>query len=142
MSAALQTGFLNTPFYALVFFIFAAIMVILSGYLLSSSVIALVAVTAPGMYPMRALHAASDLMMGRRIKFILRLLALVLVLAIVWVLVMMPLIFFDLLMRGFEWTANIPFVPVCLLTMTCFTGIYITAYLYLYYRWMLNYDEK
>jgi hypothetical protein len=26
--------------------------------------------------------------------------------------------------------------------MTCFTGIYITAYLYLYYRWMLNYDEK
>ena len=142
LSAAVQTGFLETPFYALVFFIFAAVMVILSSYLLSSSLIALVAVTAPGMYPMRALHAASDLMMGRRVKFILRLIALLLALAIIWVIVMLPLIFFDLLMRGFEWTQYVPFIPVCLLTMTCFTGIYISTYLYLYYRWMLNYDEK
>lgn len=141
-SAALQTGFLDTPFYALVFFIFAAVMVIISAYLLSSSLIALVAVTAPGMYPMRALHASSDLMAGRRVRFILRLLALFFALIIVWVIVMLPLIFFDLLMRQFEWTENVPFVPVCLLTMTCFTGIYISAYLYLYYRWMLNYDKK
>ncbi len=142
LSAAIQTGFLNTPFYALVFFIFAALMIIISAYLLSSSLIALVAVTAPGMYPMRALHAASDLMAGRRIKFILRLVALAFALAIIWVIVMLPLIFFDLLMRQFEWTANVPFVPICLLTMTCFTGIYVSAYLYLYYRWMLHYDEK
>ena len=142
LSAALQTGFLNTPFYAFVFFIFAALMVLLTSYLLSSSLIALVAVSAPGMYPMRALHAASDLMMGRRVKFILRLVALILALAIIWVLVMLPLILFDLSLRGFEWTANIPFIPICLLTMTCFTGIYISAYLYLYYRWMLHYDEK
>ena len=142
LSAALQTGFLDTPFYALVFFIFAALMIILSTYLLSSSLMALVAVTAPGMYPMRALHASSDLMAGRRIRFILRLVALILALAVIWVIVLLPLIFFDLLMRQFEWTANVPFVPVCLLTMTCFTGIYISTYLYLYYRWMLNYDKK
>ena len=91
---------------------------------------------------MEALNTASDLMMGRRVKFVLRIVALVIILAIVWVIVMLPLILFDLLMKNFEWTAEIPFVPVCLLAMTCFTGIYITAYLYLYYRWMLNYDEK
>ena len=141
-SAAVQTGFLNTPFYALVFFIFAMVMIVISGYLLSSSLIALVAVTVPGMYPMRALHAASDLMMGRRVKFIVRLIALIFALVIVWIIVMLPLILFDLLMRNFEWTESIPFIPVCLLTMTCFTGIYISVYLYLYYRWMLNYDEK
>ncbi len=141
-SAAAQTGFLNTPFYALVFFIFAMVMIVISGYLLSSSLMALVAVTAPGLYPIKALRAASDLMMGRRVKFILRLVALIFALAIVWVIVMLPLILFDLLMRNFEWTTNVPFVPVCLLTMTCFTVIYISAYLYLYYRWMLNYDEK
>ncbi|MBR5647819.1 hypothetical protein IKW73_02705 [Candidatus Saccharibacteria bacterium] len=141
-SAAVQTGFLNTPFYALVFFIFAMVMIVISGYLLSSSLIALVAVTVPGMYPMRALHAASDLMMGRRVKFIVRLIALIFALVVVWIIVMLPLILFDLLMRNFEWTESIPFIPVCLLTMTCFTGIYISAYLYLYYRWMLNYDEK
>ena len=141
-SAAVQTEFLATPFYALVFFIFAVVMLLLSGYLLSSSLIALVAVSAPGLYPMQALHTASDLMMGRRIKFILRIVALIFALAILWVIVMMPLILIDLGMKNFEWTKVIPFVPVCLLTMTCFTGIYVTTYLYLYYRWMLNYEEK
>lgn len=141
-SAAVQTEFLATPFYALVFFIFAALMILLSGYLLSSSLMALVAVSAPGLYPMQALRTASELMMGRRVKFILRIVALLLTLAVVWVAVMLPLIVFDLWMKGFEWTAGVPFVPVCLLIMTCFTGIYITAYFYLYYRWMLGYDAK
>lgn len=141
-SAAVQTEFLSTPFYALVFFIFAALMILISGYLLSSSLIALVAVSAPGLYPMRALHTASDLMMSRRIKFIIRLIALIIAVAIVWVIVMLPLILFDLWMKTFEWTAGIPFIPICLSIMTCFTMIYVTAYLYLYYRWMLNYEEK
>ena len=142
LSAAIQTNFLATPFYALVFFIFAMLMIIISSYLLSSSLIGLVAVTAPGMYPMRALRTASDLMAGRRVRFILRLVALFIALAVIWILVMLPLILFDLWMRQFEWTANVPFVPICLLTMTCFTGIYVSTYIYLYYRWMLNYDKK
>ena len=141
-SAAVQTEFLATPFYALLFFIFAALMIILSGYLLSSSLMAFVAVSAPGLYPMKALNAASDLMAGRRIRFILRLVTLIIALAVTWVIVMLPLILFDLGMKNFEWTEGIPFVPVCLLIMTCFTGIYITTYLYLYYRWMLGYDTK
>lgn len=141
-SAAVQTEFLATPFYALLFFIFATLMVVLSGYLLSSSLIALVAVSAPGLYPMKALGAASDLMMGRRVRFILRLIAGLLAMAITWVIIMLPLILFDLWMKTFEWTAGVPFIPICLNVMTCFTVIYFTAYLYLYYRWMLNYDEE
>lgn len=141
-SAAVQTEFLATPFYALVFFIFASLMIILSAYLLSSSLMALVAVSAPGLYPFKALRTASDLMMGRRVKFILRLVALILALAIMWVVVMLPLILFDMWMKQFEWTTGIPFVPICLNAMTCFTAIYVTAYLYKYYRWMLDYEEK
>ena len=137
-SAAVQTDFLATPFYALVFFIFATLMVLLSGYLLSSSLIALVAVSAPGLYPMKALRTASELMMGRRIKFVIRLIALILVLVIVWAVIMLPLIVFDLWMKTFEWTAGVPFVPICLVIMTSFTFIYVTTYLYLYYRWMLE----
>ena len=137
-SAAVQTEFLATPFYALVFFIFAMLMIILSAYLLSSSLIALVAVSAPGLYPLRALRTASDLMMGRRVKFILRLLALVIMLVILWILIMLPLILFDMWMKQFEWAAGIPFIPICLTTMTCFTGMYVTVYLYMYYRWMLD----
>jgi hypothetical protein len=141
-SAAVQTEFLATPFYALIFFIFAALMILLSGYLLSSSLMAMVAVSAPGLYPMQALRTASELMMGRRVKFVLRLVGLIFVLAITWVAVMLPLIVFDLFMKQFEWTHGVPFVPVCLLVMTCFTGVYISAYLYLYYRWILGYDTK
>ncbi|MBR5939068.1 hypothetical protein IKZ77_00760 [Candidatus Saccharibacteria bacterium] len=141
-SAAVQTEFLATPFYALVFFIFAALMILISGYLLSSSLMAFVAVSAPGLYPMKALGTASDLMMGRRIRFIIRLLALIIALSIIWVIVMLPLIVFDLWMKTFEWTNGIPFVPICLVVMTCFTMVYVTTYLYLYYRWMLGYEEK
>ncbi len=141
-SAAVQTEFLATPFYALVFFVFAALMILLSGYMLSSSLVAFVAVSAPGLYPMKALNTASDLMMGRRIKFIIRLFALIIVLAILWVVVMLPLIIFDLWMKKIEWTTGIPFIPICLVTMTGFTCIYVTTYLYLYYRWMLGYEEK
>ena len=141
-SAAVQTEFLATPFYALVFFIFAALMILISGYLLSSSLMAFVAVSAPGLYPMKALGTASDLMMGRRIRFIIRLLALIIALSIIWVIVMLPLIIFDLWMKTFEWTNGIPFVPICLVVMTCFTMVYVTTYLYLYYRWMLGYEEK
>ena len=138
LSAAIQTEFLSTPFYALLFFIFAALMILISGYLLSSSLIALIAVSAPGLYPLKALNTASDLMMGRRVKFIIRLIALIIALVIVWLIVMMPLILFDLWMKQFEWTQGIPFVPICLSVMTCFTGVYVTAYLYLYYRWLLE----
>ena len=142
LSAAVQTEFLATPFYALVFFIFAALMILLSGYLLSSSLMAFVAVSAPGLYPGKALKVSAELMQGRRTRFILRLVAMFFALILMWVIVMLPLIMFDLVMKQFEWTSEIPFVPVCLLAMTCFTGIYITAYLYIYYRWMLGYDGK
>ena len=100
------------------------------------------AVSAPGLYPIRALHTASDLMMGRRIKFIIRLIAIVIALIIIWIIVMLPLILFDLWIKQFKWTNGIPFIPICLTTMTCFTGIYIMTYLYLYYRWMLGYEEE
>ena len=141
-SAAIQTDFLSTPFYALLFLVFAILMIVLSGYLLSSSIIAFVAVSAPGLYPLPALRTASELMMGRRIKFIIRLIALIILFIIIWAVIMLPLIMFDLWMKSFEWTAGIPFIPICLTIMTSFTCIYATAYLYLYYRWMLDYDEK
>lgn len=142
-SAAIITNFLATPFYALVYFIFAALMLILSGYLLSSSLMALVAVTAPGIYPMRALFAASDLMAGRRMKMILRLLYLIFVVAIIYIITMLPIILLDLWFKGmWEWIAGWPIVPFFLLVMTCFVFVYGTTYLYLYYRWLLDYKEK
>lgn len=142
-SAAVMTGFLSTPFYALVYFLFATTMILLSAYLLSSSIMALVAVTTPGMYPMKALAAASDLMAERRIKFVLRLLYLIFVVALIYIIIMMPVILIDLLLKSWwYWISGWPIVPFFLLTTTCFVFIYATTYIYLYYRWLLDYKEK
>lgn len=142
-SAAVNTGFLDTPFYALVYFIFAALMIIISTYLLSSSLIALVAVTAPGMYPMRAVFSASDLMAGRRVKFIVRVIYLIFVIALVYTLVMTPIILLDMWFKSmWEWIYGVPIVPFFLLIITCFVFIYVTAYLYRYFRYLIDYQEK
>lgn len=137
-SAAIETNFLSTPFYTILFLVFAALMILLTGYLWSGSLMALTAVTAPGLYPYEGIKAANELMVGRRIKFILRLIALGITMAITWAIVMIPAIMFDLFMKQFTWTAQIPFVPICLVIMTCFSGVYCATYLYIYYRWMIG----
>ena len=141
-SAAIKTDFLSTPFYALVFFIFAVLMIILTGYWLSSSLIALVAVSAPGLEPVKALKAASDLMAGRRINFIIRLIGFLMVNAVVWIIILLPISSLESWLRSFEWMKDIPLVSVFVTTMICFTGIFMTAYLYIYYRWLLDYKEE
>ncbi len=142
-SAAVATGFLETPFYALLYFLFAALMTLITLYLLSSSLIALVAVTAPGMYPLRALFSASDLMAGRRTKFIVRVIYLIIVIALIYVITVTPVILIDLLLKNaWEWLAGIPIVPFWLLVVTCFIFIYATTFLYKYYRYLIDYREK
>lgn len=142
-SAAVMTDFLSTPFYALVYFIFAAVMVLISAYLLSSSLMALVAVTAPGVYPLAALFNASDLMAGRRTRLIIRLLYLILVIALIYLVAILPVILLDLWLKSlWSWLAGWPIVPFALLVVTCFVFIYATTYLYRYYRWLLDYKEQ
>ena len=140
-SAALSTDFLATPFYALLYFIFATLLVILSAYLISSSLMALVAVTAPGLYPLVALNTASDIVAGRRIKFIIRLIFLLFVLAVCWIVVMLPIILLDnILKANVEWLADVPIVSIGLLNMTIFSVIYFAIYIYLFYRKLLDMD--
>lgn len=138
-SAAVATDFLSTPLYAFIYWLFAAGLVLLSCYLLPGSVLGLVAVSAPGMYPMAAINTASDLMAGRRTKFIIRLIFILFFLAVLWVIIMLPLILLDFALKSsFEWMAGVPIIPFCLLFLTCFTFIYVSAYVYLFYRKMLD----
>lgn len=141
-SAAVATNFLATPFYALIYFIFAALLSLLSIYLLSSSLIGLIAVSAPGLYPMVAVRTASELLAGRRIKFIIRIFYLFFVLVVIWVLVMLPLIALDLVLKqALPALQGVPVVSFELLFMTCFSTVYATIYLYLFYRRLLDYDD-
>ena len=138
-SSAIQTGFLSTPLYAFLFWLFCGLLGLLSFYLLPVSITALVAISVPGMYPMTAIHAATDLLQGRRTKMIIRVVFLVLYLAVLWVVVMLPLMWLDLVLKeNFEIFEGIPFAPLCLQVMTTFSIIYATSYIYLYYRRMLD----
>lgn len=130
-SSAVETHFLDTPFYALLFLVVAALLILLSSYLLSSTLIALVAVSAPGLYPLTALRTASELMMGRRVKFILRLFALVVVLGLIWGIMVWPFA---------KWLPGTPILSIMIAVTGCFSVIYLAAYIYLYYRWMLKDD--
>ena len=140
-SAAIATEFLATPFYALVYFIFAILLILLSLYLLTGSLMAMIAVTAPGLYPMTAMNTASDIVAGRRIRFIIRILFIFFVLAMSWIVVMMPVILIDsALKENIDWLSNIPIVSFFLLTMTVFSVVYAAVYFYLFYLKLLDMD--
>ena len=128
-SAAMETEFLTMPFYSILFWGFAGLMFTISGYLLPNSLIALIAVTAPGVYPFRALVMASELMLGRKMRLILRVVALLMVLAVIWAVLLLPL-----------QAINAPkdVFSVIMMILICFSTIYVAIYLYKYYRYLLE----
>ena len=141
---AFTTEFLSTPFYALLFFMFAALMITLSLYLLSSSFFAIIVVSAPGLYPLTAVRMAKNLIMGRRLRFLIRVFYLVIIVALLYLLLLMPAIILDGALKSqFTWFAEskIPFVAIIQLTITVFIFIYLSIYFYLFYRALLDYND-
>ena len=141
---ALTTEFLSTPFYALLFFMFAALMITLSLYLLSSSFFAIIVVSAPGLYPLTAVRMAKNLIMGRRLRFLIRVFYLVIIVALLYLLLLMPAIILDGALKSqFAWLTDskIPFVAIIQLTITVFIFIYLSIYFYLFYRALLDYND-
>ena len=141
-STAIATDFLAQPLYAFLFWLFGSLLILLSAYLLPGSILALCAITVPGIYPMQAIHATTDLIQGRRTKFIIRVFFSLIFTAVIWVIIMLPLIWLDLVLKqNIDWLEGVPFVSLLLQIMTTFTVIYITSYIYLFYRRMLDDPE-
>lgn len=118
------------------------LLVALSVYWITSTLIAMVIVTLPGMYPMRALRLAGDIVVGRRIRILLRLVWAVVMLAIVWVVVLVPVILFDGALRqaiaGIDW---LPLVPIVALLLAAFSIVFMASYIYLFYRKVVEDDS-
>jgi len=138
-SAAVTTGFLATPFYAFLFFIFAGLLLLLSAYLLPGALMGLVAVTTPGLYPLAALNLSFDLVISRRIRLFIRIIFFLASLLVLWILIMFPIILVDLWFKdGLGILTGIPIVPFFLAMMTAFSFIYFAVYFYLLYRRLLD----
>lgn len=134
-SAAAPSGLLDGGIEAMLFWTFAGLLGLLSAYWVTSSVIALVVVTLPGVYPMSALRTAGDLVIGRRARILLRFLWATLLTVVVWAVVMIPMILFDGWLKG-VWQAIdwLPLVPVTLAAISALTVVWMAAYVYLLYR--------
>jgi len=134
-AAAVSSGILSGGVEAMLFWAAASLLILLSLYWITSTFIALVIITLPGMYPSRALKTAGDLVIGRRIRILLRILWLVGTIAVVWTAFIILVILLDMWIKGLwpaiEW---VPIVPFSLLAIGALSVIWAASYIYLLYR--------
>ena len=139
--AAAGSGLLDGGVEAMIFWSAATLLVLLSAYWLTSTLIAMVVVTLPGMYPLQALRTAGDLVIGRRIRILLRLLWMLLIVAVTWAVIAIPTIMLDGWIKSIvPYFTGLPVVPIMLLVMGAVTLIWIAAYIYLLYRRIVEDD--
>lgn len=139
-NAASTSGILDGGASAMLFWIGASLLGILSLYWITSTLIALIIVTLPGMYPFQAIKTAGDLMVGRRIKILLRWLWMALVVLLTWVIVLLAFIFIDMGLKAlFPVISSWPIVPIVILLLSALTTIWVSAYVYLLYRKAVDY---
>lgn len=143
VSAGLQSGFIAQGAPAMAAGLALALIVVGTLYWVVSTCIALVVITLPGMYPLRALTIAGDLVIGRRLRLLLRFVWLAVTVIAWWVVVMIPVIIFDNAIKNWieqiEW---MPIVPVVMLFMVTLTLVWVPTYVYLLYRKVVDDDAS
>lgn len=136
-------GLIGGGFGAMLFWMFAAVVVALVLYWVTSTIIALVVVTIPGMYPLRAVRLAGDLVVGRRLRILLRLLWGAAATLISWALVLVGSVFIDNLVKtSFPDAADFSAVPYIVAIVSSLAIVWFAAYVYLFYRKVVDDDAK
>lgn len=139
-TALSTSGVIENGFGAMLFGMLAISVVLLVLYWTVTSFIALVIVTLPGMYPIRAMKAAGDLVVGIRFPILLRLLWMVLMVLLAWLVVMVPLVVLDGWLKGmWSWYENIAVIPALVTFASTITLVWCAAYIYLLYRRLVEY---
>ena len=142
-SALVSVHILTEGFGMMLFGLLAASVLTLVLYWVTSTIIALVVVALPGMYPQRAIQAASDLVVGRRLRIMLRIVWAFVYSSAIWCVVMVSLV---LLERGLssklKWLESVPIVPFAGAFMMALLFVWLAAYIYLLYRKVVADDAK
>ena len=141
-SAAVETNLFGNMFYGSLFVIFAIVMIAISVYLLSGTSMALIAVSAPGMYPLKALQATHEVMAHKRFGFMVEVLKILLALLPAWLLTLGPAVLIQLALLNFVGVIIPGFLQIVVFVISCFSIVYIAVYLYMYYRKVIKYDKK
>jgi hypothetical protein len=111
-----------------------AAVAVLTLYWMTTSFIALIVVTVPGFYPWQAIREAGDRVVGRRVRVLLRLLFMLLPMAVMWLVILVPVILLDNWLK-IDW---LPLVPLASLILSTLTLTWVASYIYLLYRSLLD----
>ncbi len=138
-SAATATGLLNGGVEAMMFWLAIFCLTLMSLYWLSSTFVALIIITIPGMYPMKALSIARELLFGRRLRIMLRVIWLLMTISLAWIITLLPFIMIDMLIRN-VWSGigSVPIIPIFMLFMSSATIVWFSTYIYLLYRKLVD----
>jgi hypothetical protein len=143
INAAVTTGLFDSGLISMLVSIGAALLVLVSLYWITSTLIALTIVTLPGMYPLQAIRAAGDLVVGRRVRILLRLLWLMLGNVLTWLVLIISTILLDTWLKQLIPAIEaVPIVPVVIAIVTSYIVVWSSAYVYLLYRKVVEDDAK
>lgn len=141
--AASTTGLLDGGIEAMLFWVVALLLATLSIYWLSGTLFALIIITLPGMYPMRAIKSANNLVYGRRLPVIYKIFWGLFITAIFWALIMIPVMMIENWLKTvWVFLENIPTIPILLLILTSITVVWLSSYIYIFYREVVDNDDK
>ncbi len=139
--AAEASGLLENGVSAMLVWTGVILMSLVTLYWITSTIIAMVVTTLPGMYPMQSIKAAGDLVIGRRLRILFRWLWLLVIIGATWCVIMIPIILFDdwvkQLVPAIKW---LPLVPLAVIAMGSLTIVYVTSYIYMLYRRIVDDD--
>jgi hypothetical protein len=140
-AAASTTGLVDDGIESMVFWAFELLLLTLTLYWITSTLFGMVVVTLPGMYPFNAIRTAGDLVIGRRIRILLRLLWGIWLTIAIWAVVMIPLILLDTWLKSiYSWFAWFPLIPILLLVIASLSIVWLSAYMYIFYRKVVDDD--
>lgn len=142
-NAAIYSGLISGGVEGMLLWMALLLLGILSLYWITSTIIALAVVTLPGMYPFQAIRTAGDLVIGRRLRILLRLLWVSILTIIVWLVTVIPIIMIDTWMKQ-TWPAIswLPTVPIALLVMSSVSIVWLASYVYMLYRKVVDDDAS
>ncbi|MFZ1360959.1 MAG: hypothetical protein WAS27_02995 [Candidatus Saccharimonadales bacterium] len=142
-NAAIGSGFVSEGVESMVLWMALILLGVWSLYWITSTIIALIVVTLPGMYPMQAVRTAGDLVIGRRLRILYRLLWVAASVLIAWLVTMIPLILLDdwikQLLPAIEW---LPTIPGAIILMSSLTIVWLSSYIYMLYRKVVDDDAS
>ena len=134
-------GVISEGLSSMLFYVLLAAVAVLTLYWATSTFIAMVVVTLPGMYPMRALTAAGDLVIGRRLRILYRLLWMFGMVVVLWCVTLIPMILLDTWLKGmWAWYKPVPTMPLLAGLVSAFSVVWCASYVYLLYRKVVDDD--